>query len=52
MILDFTRAGRDPFLALLALDKIENSPLAVSQHARIIVRIAAKASSNEQIDSI
>jgi hypothetical protein len=27
MILDFTRTRGDPFLALLALDKIENAPL-------------------------
>ena len=32
MILDFTRAWRDPFLALLALDEIEDSPLPVGQH--------------------
>jgi len=31
--LDFTRAWRDPLLALLALDKIENSPLPLRQHA-------------------
>ena len=33
VILDFTRAWRDPLLALLALDKIENSPLPLRQHA-------------------
>jgi hypothetical protein len=32
MVLDFTRAWRDPFLALLALDEIENSSLPVGQH--------------------
>jgi hypothetical protein len=32
MILDFARAWRDPFLALFALDEIENSPLPVGQH--------------------
>jgi hypothetical protein len=47
--LDFTRAWRDPFLALLALDEIENSPLPVGQHPSIIVRTAGKASSNEHL---
>ena len=42
MILDFTRAGRDPFLALLALDKIENAPLPLGQHVCIIVRADAE----------
>ena len=32
MALDFARAWRDPFLALLALDKIENVFLTVRQH--------------------
>lgn len=50
MILDFTRTWRDPFLALLALDKIENVPLPLGQHACIIGRTAAKASSNEQME--
>jgi hypothetical protein len=38
MILDFTRTRGDPFLALLALDKIENAPLPLGQHVCIIVR--------------
>ena len=49
MILDFTCAWRDPFLALLALDEIENSPLPFGQHSHIIAELPAKASSNEQI---
>src|SRR5438105_10243576 len=47
MILDFTRAWREPFLALLALDEIENSLLPVGQHVCIILRSIADASSNE-----
>src|SRR5215471_13308932 len=32
MILDFARAGRDPFLALLSLDKIEHVFLTIREH--------------------
>jgi hypothetical protein len=47
MILDFACAGRDAFFALLALDKIENSPLPLGEPVYRIVRGAADASSNE-----
>jgi hypothetical protein len=49
MILDFTRTRGDSFLALLALDKIEDASLPFGQHACIIVQTAEQASSNEQI---
>jgi hypothetical protein len=47
--LDFACAGRDAFLALFALDKIENALLPLGQHPCIIIRTAAKASSNEHL---
>ena len=49
MTLDLARARRDAFLALLALDEIENVSLPIGQHVCIIVRTFAKTSSNEQI---
>jgi len=49
MTLDFARAWRNPFLALLALDKIENVFLTVRQHGLMIAEISHRASSNEQI---
>jgi hypothetical protein len=33
MILDFARARRNTFFALLALNKIEHAPLPVGEHA-------------------
>jgi len=48
MILNFTRAGSDAFLALFALNKIEYASLAIGQHLReTMQRIGASASSNE-----
>ena len=52
MILDFARARRNTFLALLALNKIQNASLPLRQHAGIIVQLATIASSNEQMLSI
>jgi hypothetical protein len=37
MILDFARARRDTFLALLALNKIKDAPLPVGEHAGTIL---------------
>jgi hypothetical protein len=36
MILDFARAGRDPFLALLSLDKIEHVFLTIREHCSML----------------
>src|SRR3984893_8313862 len=49
MALDFARAWRNSFLALLALDKIENVFLTVRQHCLMIAEINHRASSNEQM---
>jgi hypothetical protein len=37
MILDFARAWRHAFLALLALNKIQNVPLPLRQHGAIML---------------
>lgn len=49
MTLDFACAGRDTFLALLALDEMKNASLAIGQHERSIAHSRANASSNEQM---
>ena len=33
MMLDFARAGRDPFFALLGLDKFQDASLSLREHA-------------------
>jgi hypothetical protein len=38
MILDFARAGREPFLALLALNKIKNASLPLGQHVGMVAQ--------------
>jgi hypothetical protein len=49
MILDFARAGREPFLALLALNKIKNASLPLGQHVEWSLNVHKEASSNEQV---
>jgi len=49
VILDFARARRDPFLALLTLNKIKNAFLPLRQHVGMIAQRGGEASSNEQI---
>jgi hypothetical protein len=40
MILDFARARRNTFLALLALNKIKHAPLPVGEHPGTILQSA------------
>ena len=47
MILDFSRARRNAFLPLLALNKIKHAPLPVGEHAGTLFKAADQASSNE-----
>jgi len=49
MILDFACAGRNPLLALLALNKIKNASLPLRQHVGMIAQHGQRASSNEQV---
>src|SRR5438874_9020103 len=47
MILDFARARRNAFFALLALNKIKHAPLPVGEHAEISYKRRQHASSHE-----
>jgi hypothetical protein len=47
--LDFARARRNSFLALLALNEIEDVSLALGQHFLLLRKSGACASSNEQM---
>src|SRR4029453_4436563 len=51
MILDFARAWRNAFLALLTLNKIKHPPLPVGQHLEMILQTAQDASSGEHVRS-